>query len=357
MNIRPVITVPLPWLIVLYGIFFGKRARVKRRRMRRRILKFPRSLSFTAEGKWFIGILLVIAVAALNTGNNLLYLVVATLLSLIIISGIMSESSLREVRTRRVSFPRRAFKDSPLIASIEIRNTKRLLPSFSFHVREIHAPDLTSTPAYVLKLMAGETVIRTSSYTFKRRGQFTLYGHRVATRFPFGLFLKGKEEVAPHLEEQILVYPAVRPLKTTPRLGAASPSHGDTAPAGKGDGTGLYGLRDYTANDDSRHIHWKSAARMGRLLVKEYENERENRVTVLFENYGGEDTAAFEGKVDEAATLAAHFIKKDFSVGLKTLEADIPPSPGREQLERILYELALIEPSGTKGRPSVRLRR
>jgi len=338
--------------MVVYGRFFGKRARARRRIRRRRLIHFPRTLSFTTEGKWFTGILLVIALAAINTGNNLLYLIVATLLSLIIISGFMSESALRKVRTRRVSFPKRAFKGTSVPVSIEVSNTKRFLPSFSFHVREIPVEDLESTPAYILKLLAGETIIKTSNYTFTRRGQFTLYGHKVATRFPFGLFLKGKEE---ETAQKILVYPAINALKTAPPLNQTPLAHGQSAHAGKGDGTEIYGLREYTSSDDARHIHWKSAARTGRLLAKEYEKEQENRVVILFENFGGEDEATFEEKVDEAASLAAHFASRDWSVGLKTLDSEIKPAQGKDQLERILYELALIVPSNNIGRPTVRL--
>jgi len=352
MNLRPAITIPLPWLMVAYGKLAGRRARARRRMKRRRLIHFPRTLSFTTEGKWFTGILLAIAIAAINTGNNLLYLVVATLLSLIIISGFMSESALRKVRTRRVSFPKRAFKGSAVPISIEITNTKRLLPSFSFHVREIPVADLISTPAYVLKLLAGETVVKTSNYTFTRRGPFVLYGHKVATRFPFGLFLKGKEE---ETGVKILVYPAVTPLKTVPPHSSTPQTHGQSAHAGKGDGTELYGLREYTSHDDARHIHWKSAARTGRLLAKEYEKEQESRVVVVFENYGGEDEATFEEKVDSAASLAAHFASRDWSVGLRTLDMEIIPAHGKDQLERILYELALISPSVKLGRPTVRL--
>ncbi len=343
------------WSYALYGRFFDKRERARKRRdkRRKRLLKFPRSLSFTYEGKWFTAILLVIALAALNTGNNLLYLVVATLLSLIIVSGLMSESALARVSAARRSLPRRAFKDAPVPVTIDISNSKRVFPSFSFHVREMPVRDFRSSPAYVLKLEAGGTVKKTSTYTFLRRGQFRLYGLRVATRFPFGLFLKSKEEPS---EDTVLVYPAVRPLKSPPQFESLNPTHGETSPAGKGDGTELWGLVEYTSDHDSRHIHWKSAARTGKLLVKEYENEREKRVSVLFENYGGEDLATFEEKVDEAATLVAHFIKNDYLVGLKTLETEIKPAHGREQLERILYELALIEPSTVRGRPTVRLR-
>lgn len=353
MRLRPAITVPLPWIIVLYGRFFGKKAPPRAIARRGALFKFPRSLSFTGEGKLFMGILFLVAIAAINTGNNLLYLLIATLLSLIVISGIMSESVLAKLNARRVSFPHRAFKGSSLAAGIEITNNKGVFPSFSFNVRESPAPDVASTPAYVLKLKAGGTVVMTSTYMFTRRGQFTLRGIKVSTRFPFGLFIKGKEE---ETEDRVLVYPAVRPVKAAALSRFVSDTHGETSSAGKGDGTELYGLRDYTPDDDSRRIHWRSAARTGRLLVKEYENETEKTVFVVFDNTGGADEAVFEELVDEAASLAAHFIRRDYAVGLMTLDREIRPACGKEQLERILHALALIGPSERKGRPGVRLR-
>src|ERR1700743_3004921 len=65
----------------------------------------PRRLRFTREGKFFVGITLGVGFAAINTANNLLYLLLGMLLALIVVSGIMSELSLRDLtavrRTRR----------------------------------------------------------------------------------------------------------------------------------------------------------------------------------------------------------------------------------------------------------------
>ena len=70
------------------------------------MLRFPRTLEFTKEGARFVILLLVIGFAAINTGNNLLYLIVAMMLSLIVVSGLMSESTLRDITVKRTSPPR-----------------------------------------------------------------------------------------------------------------------------------------------------------------------------------------------------------------------------------------------------------
>ena len=107
MRHRPAISVPLPWLAMLIGWTFGNRKRQTQGQRRR--FKLPRTLSITKEGWWYIAALFVIGIAAINTGNNLLYLVAATLLSIIIISGVVSEHTLRRIKITRV-MPRRSLQ-------------------------------------------------------------------------------------------------------------------------------------------------------------------------------------------------------------------------------------------------------
>lgn len=344
MSLRPAISAPLPWLTMLAGRLLsgGKGVNGKGRGL----LKFPRSLTVTREGKWYIGVLLLIGVAAINTGNNLLYLVVATLLSLIIISGIMSEATLRGIKAQR-HLPPFLFKGSPSRAAIKISNEKKLFPSYSFKVTEIDGP---FAAAYVLKLGPGESADIPAEYTFQRRGIHKLSGLKVSTRFPFGLFIKGKEEQA---ETEALVLPSINGRRL-PVTGRRPRSAGSSSLTGKGEGGGLYGLREYTLVDDARHIHWKSAARSERLFLKEFEREADESVVVVFENRGpAGDT--FEEFVDEAAGTINGYIEMGFSVGLKTLTSEMPPAPGRVQLHVLLRELALISPAAGPGRAFVKV--
>lgn len=348
MNLRPAISVPLPWLIILFGKVFGKKG--VERQAGKRLFKFPRSLSVTREGKWFIGILLFIGVAAINTGNNLLYLVVATLLSLIVISGIMSESTIRAVKVER-TLPKRVFKNTPVVARLKAANGKRVFPSFSFSVREILDESVRAESAYFLKLEPGAEATKTAKYAFRERGLQRLHAFKVETRFPFGLFLKGREEES---VQEVLVYPSTK-LRSKPTLLPADSAAGAERSMGKGGGTQLWGLREYTFADDARHIHWRSAARTGKLLVKEFEKEREQKAVIVFENHHARSPRAFEDAVDDAASYAEYLIREGYAVGLKTLTTEIAPRAGKDQLERILYSLALITPARSKGTPAVKV--
>ncbi|MBI5587701.1 MAG: DUF58 domain-containing protein [Deltaproteobacteria bacterium] len=348
MNIRPAISAPLPWLLVLAGKVYGKRKPAPGKR--RPLLKLPRSLSFTREGKWFLGVLLLIGISAINTANNLLYLIVTTLLSLIIVSGLISESTLRKVSASR-TFPREIYRGSPAIVRVAVSNRKRFLPSFSFKVEAQSAEGLKADPVYILKVAPGDEVVRTSMYTFGVRGKFTLPGVRVSTRFPFGLFVKGKDERDPL---EVIVFPSLKVTKKTTVILRSGPS-GDLFTSVKGDGTDIYGLRDINEGDDARLIHWKSAAKASKLLVKEFEEEKVKKVFVVFKNFSTGDSEAFEEAVDEASAVSNAFIERGYSVGLKTLSVEIPPGRGRTQLTRILEALAFITPADKLGSPRVRV--
>ncbi len=346
MNLRPAISVPLPWLTSFAGRFLGKKKAATRRRP---FFKLPRTLSITSEGRWYIGILFLIGIAAINTANNLLYLVSSTLLSLIIVSGVISEHTMRRLRIER-TLPARIFKDTPAVVRVGIKNGKKIFSSFSFSVAEVPVQGITSESVYVLKLKPMEETVKTARYTFGKRGAIKLSGVKISTRFPFGLFLKGREDDSP---VESLVYPSIRhpSIKTLASVHAAETG---ISPAGKGYGPQIYGLRDYTAGDDSRFIYWKGAARTGRLLIREFEKEKEQKVTVVFDNFNAPE-AVFEDLVDEAASTANHSIEKGYSVGLKTLEREIPPAPGQDQITLILRALALITPARRSGAATVRV--
>lgn len=345
MNTRLPLSTPLPWLTYVFGkITRGRPGR------KSRLLKLHRTLRVTREGKIYLGLLMVIGVAAINTGNNLLYLVVATLLSLIIISGVLSESALAKVDVTRV-LPRHFYKGTSTAVRFRVTNAKRFFPSFSLMIREHKATDLDSDPVYLIKIPHSETQVRRTSYTFTRRGRHRLHGFNITTSFPFGIFIKGKKA---EVEEEVLVYPRPR-LSKRPPLVQAPAQGGSYLNAGKkGHGSEIHGLREYTLGDDARFIHWRSAARGSQILVKEFEKETERSVTIVFENRPGPTEEFFEETVDSAAGLAEHYVKTGFSVGLKTLDQEILPARGTRHLYAIMKALALVEPKGT-GAPVVRI--
>ena len=368
MSIHPTLSAPLPWLTAAARLFAGKK-QISKRQPPWKLFILPRTLSFTKDGKRFIATLLVIGIAAINTGNNLLYLVVAMMLSIIVISGILSESTLRSIEVKR-TVPKHIFAGRPVTVKWSISNTKRALPSFSVSIDEIPPHPLLPSPTgegmgvrggftaesgYIIKLPARASVTHTHSYTFNNRGLHKLEGFKIKTRFPFGFFLKGRRLFA---ATDVLVYPNIKPVRQTTAAGFLK--SGEAPEKIKGHSANLYNIRDYTLMDDSRIIHWKSTAKTARLMAKEFEQEGGKRVKIVFSNTLVSDADfndRFEDMVEEAAGMADYFIGTGFEVGFKTLTLELPCRSGKEQLYRILRELALIKPvAGDETVPlSVRL--
>ena len=87
----------------------------------------------TRAGIVYVIATLLIGIAALNTGNNLLYIVVAAMLAAILVSGLVSAIILRDLELD-VRLPEHVFAGRPVLGRILLRNPRKFLPSFSSHV-------------------------------------------------------------------------------------------------------------------------------------------------------------------------------------------------------------------------------
>src|SRR5579864_2575614 len=87
----------------------------------------------TREGMAYLGVALIIGVAALNTTNNLLFIVLASMLAAIVVSGFASAAVLRGLELE-VSIPGTAFAGRAVITNVRLRNPRRWIPAFSIRV-------------------------------------------------------------------------------------------------------------------------------------------------------------------------------------------------------------------------------
>ena len=304
-----------------------------------RMLRPPRTIRPTKEGWWFLFATLGLGFAAINTGNNLLYLLLSMLLGTIVVSGILSEQCLKRLRLYRAA-PREIFAGTPAAVGCLLHNSKRLLASYSLIV-ELPAPTGGALRRFFApKLDAGQQRLFSWEETFPRRGRHQLPAARVMTRFPFGLFLKATHPIT---LDEVLVFPAVRPLapEDVRDLGG---SGGEREPR-PGRGTDLYNLREYRWGDDPRLIHWKSTAKSGAVMVRELEAEAALRVRLVLEDPPpAVDADRLEADVSWAASLAAHLIGQGSQVELTGTGLFVPLGTGPAQLRRILEALALYEP-------------
>src|SRR3989440_1718287 len=168
-----------------------------------------RTLWPTRDGWWCLSAALGLGFAAINTGNNLLYLLVSMLLGLIIVSGVLSEQSIRRVRVEPV-LPDELFAGQLALFGARVANRKRWRASYSITVEGVGS----SHRAYLAKLEPGAERLITWQETPRARGRWRLASFKVATRFPFGLFVK-TTQLAP--KREVVVYPAIGPISADRR--------------------------------------------------------------------------------------------------------------------------------------------
>lgn len=321
--------------------------RKKKRVPRRSRRNWPRKLKFTREGKYFLGITLGVGFAAINTGNNLLYLLLGMMLSLIIVSGVMSELSLRTLTVKR-RLPARAQVGRHHLVEIEVFNNKLRVPSYAIEVEDLRAGQPADKRCFFLKISPRSTQIAAYRRAPAQRGLEQHTGFRIATRFPFGLFEKSREVDAP---DELVIYPAVDPVRLPPR--GRGETQGTVGPLGRGAGEEIYALRPMRQGDDPRDIYWRKCTVPGQLVLRERAREMRHDVELVVDNLypAGEpppEAASpaddpFERRIREVASYAVAHIKRGDRVTVTTTAGERVISDRSRGIDPVLRFLALLE--------------
>jgi hypothetical protein len=310
---------------------------------------------FTREGLVYILIIAVIVVAALNTGNNLLFIILASLLAGILVSGILSHIVLSDLELD-FALPEHIFAGKPLLSRLTLQNLKWLMPSFSVTVtaqekaqkRKTEAEprparNILSEPVYVPYIPRLTSVTQHVDLTFPRRGRYTQEGFRVSTKFPFGFLRKTRDVPARH---EILVLPNVQPTEEFYEI--LPLVSGEVESLFKGRGHDLYSIRDYQESDSARHVDWKATAKALALKVREFTREDERRLVLVFDSriaQADEKTLEkFEKAVAFCACLAWHFYEIDAQMQFLSEKFESVMAPAHEVIYSALESLALVEP-------------
>jgi len=229
-------------------------------------IRLPRRLRVTFEGKGFLLLTLGVGAAAINTGNNLLYIALSMNLSLIILSGILSEWCIRGVSVQ-VRPASEAFASRESLLAVTCSAAGKRFPAMSLAVGI--AFEGTRLVARFPEIPAGGSATRVLSFLPKRRGALSLVSCAVSTLFPFALFEKSMDAT---VETFLVVYPTPSGAGEPEASRAAPDPSGGAASSGR-EGTTIRGAREHMPADAVRDIHWKASARMGKWMVKERERE------------------------------------------------------------------------------------
>ncbi|PRP93014.1 hypothetical protein ENSA5_45750 [Enhygromyxa salina] len=298
-----------------------------------------RSLEITKAGYLFIVLTLAVGFAAINSGANLLHVLFGCQIGLIIASGLLSENMVqRAIVHRRITSPLHAGGRAAL--AVELRNNSARGDMISVSVEDddrIETSD-TTEPVFSVAVPGGGSTTLHSSVTMQRRGLHPLPKAVVATRFPFGLFVKRRELPG---RERVLVYPRIHPVDATAL---------EEARAGQGEARGardrageFFGLAEYRQGQELRRIHWPATARLGKPVVREFEARGEaERILILPPGVAGE--RSFEAAIEELASQVVALLREGrIATGLRYGdELVVEPGTGSGHERRLLEFLALV---------------
>jgi uncharacterized protein (DUF58 family) len=291
-----------------------------------------------------------VAFAALNTGNNLLYLMLSLMLAFLPLSGVFSEAALRGVRIPR-RLPEELFAERAGRVALEVVNAQHRVPAFAIaiedRVREAGGPSCERPAGRVFLLRVGPREAKHGSYRFvaTRRGEVTFSGFRISTRFPFGLFQKS---LTLEKASRGLVYPALGPASLPPAR-SGTPEAGESVAARSGAGSEVGGMREYVDGDSARRIQWRASLRRGALVVRDIERRHQAELEVRLRTRGCSPGPAFERAVSRAASQVAARLDAGCRVALCTDTLRLPAAAGPRQRAQLLSFLARVEPDPAEG--------
>jgi uncharacterized protein (DUF58 family) len=302
------------------------------------------------EGWIYIAAIVVVALAAINTGNNLLFLILACLIASILMSGILSSLTLAGVELN-LHLPEHIFAGQTVRGAVELSNEKQTLPSFSLKVEGVRKKNtssavLLSTTVYFPYIPRSETASQSVPLRFARRGLYRQEAFRIVTRFPFGFLQKARRL---DITSEALVYPSV---EATPEFLEVLPGiQGAIESLAKGRGQDLYALRDYLPTDGARYVHWKASARCGSLMVREFAREDDTRILLVLDpqsdaarpNATAAEKDRFERTIDLCAAIAWSFHERGGLMEFRSASATVPLAPASENIFAVLRHLALVE--------------
>jgi uncharacterized protein (DUF58 family) len=331
----------------------------------------------TREGIVYLVLTLLIGVAALNTGNNLLFIVVAAMLGAVLVSGVVSAVMISGLEIE-LHLPHHVFANQSYAGAVLVRN-RRWFPAFSISVvppiekaeRPVwhwqrsqfvfppvrtgrkaivhwpdvayvktypaaHEPPIFEQSVYFPYLPGGHRQSTELNLCFPKRGLYAQRGIGVRTRFPFS-FLKKTRTIA--LEREVLVFPSVE--ATDAMLEVLPMISGELETNQRGRGSDLYRIRDYGPEDSARHVDWKATAKSGELKVREYTREDERRVCIAFDNpaEGVLDDAHYERAINLAASIAWHLFQENTELSFAA-----PTLAGTPDVYGFLEYLSTVRP-------------
>jgi uncharacterized protein (DUF58 family) len=290
----------------------------------------------TSIGTSFVIFTIVIGFAAINTGNNSLYIGLAFMLACLLLSGVASKGGLKHLSVELGGIDE-AWAGRAAEGRVRIVNRSPI-----WNVRDvIITSDELAAPLFVPIIHRRSDVRLPAPFLFQRRGIVQLKTLDLYTRYPFGFFLKKRRL---RISGEVIVFPRI--LEDRLDRERFRPIEGDLHPVSRpGAGTEVHSFREYARGDSLRQVYWKKSASLGRWIIKQPELEAGRAVYVVVDPYRprGATDEQFERMISEAATFIFYALRRDLDVVVSLPRVMLRAKPD-EQPTAIFRALALLEP-------------
>jgi uncharacterized protein (DUF58 family) len=298
----------------------------------------------TRTGAAFLLATALVAAAAFVSANNLLFLILAAMVSTFLVSGLVGRLGLSGLELDLL-LPLHTSARRKVHAGVRIKNLKRFVPSFSVHLALSRQLDGALEPALYFPLVpGGATIDEPLELYFPRRGAHKQRDFQFSTRFPFG-FVERREDVT--IRHEVIVYPCLDPRPDFEDLLRSVSA--EIATLERGQGSDFYRIRPYEVSESARHVDWKATAHTGALQVREFAREQDQTVTICLDlDIPPGSDAWFEAVIECSAYFAFELAERGARVRFITQNLDVT-TPDAADIYTILKYLALVSP--TKGRP------
>jgi uncharacterized protein (DUF58 family) len=309
-------------------------------------LPFSTHYHVTKEGWLYFGAVIIVVFAAVNTANNLLYMVLSALLAVLLLSGFLSALNFRFLKVT-VRIPTHCFAREPFPISVQVYNDKQLFPTFSLQLEPVEESPFRFSTFYIPLIRHQKHSSNLGQAMLRKRGLYELHKINASSRYPFGFFVKDLDFP---VDGECICYPEIIPQEEIDF--SVIDIQGSNQRFERGFGHDLYMIRDYLPSDSARHVHWKASAKTSALKTREYSAEESRRVVLAFDRFGHPDeTEKFEQLVSYTASLAYHFIHAGIELALVSDNWQSAKGNSQAILDSILQYLALVRISSAAAAP------
>jgi len=296
--------------------------------------QFNGVVRLTRIGTAFVIFTVVIGFAAINTGNNSLYIGLSFMLGCLLLSGIASKGGLKHLVVE-LDGVEEAWAMRPAHGRLRIINRSPI-----WNVRDVivTSDDLDAPLCIPLIERRGEIVVH-AMFRFRRRGLVHLSRIDLYTRYPFGFFLKKRR---PRLDGDVVVFP--RLLDEGVARDRFRLVEGEVDTSNRiGGGTEIHSFRDYVRGDSLRRVHWKKSASLGRWIIKQTEVEVGRSIHIVVDPFRPANVSeeSFEEMISEAATFLDDALRRGLEIAFSVPHVTL--RSGHDGNAAMFRALALLE--------------